>query len=127
MAILLGGTWTIWRYLLQREGNAKIQFNVDLKVVGVLKDSYIVEVIAIVENKGSVRLYVDDFKFDLLYLSDKHELIDGDARINFQAAIIGISFPANLKAADTFAEKLQAAPEALEERKSIGKLGDIVW
>ncbi len=83
-AILLGGIWTIWRFVLQREGNAKIQFNVDFRIVGILKNKYIVEVIAIVENKGKVRHYVNDFKFDLLYLSQDHEIEEGDKRINNQ-------------------------------------------
>jgi hypothetical protein len=84
LAILVGGVWTIWRFVLQREGNAKIQFDVDFVVVGELKNEYVVEVVATVENKGSVRHYVNDFKFDLLYLSDKHKIVDGDDRINGQ-------------------------------------------
>ena len=84
LAILLGGAWTLWRFVLQREGNAKIQFNVDFKIIGTLKNDYIVEVIAIVENKGSVRHYVNDFKFDLLYLTEEHEIEEGDKRINNQ-------------------------------------------
>jgi hypothetical protein len=84
LAILIGGIWTFWRFVLQREGNAKIQFDLDLRVIGILKNEYIIEIIAIVENKGTVRHYVNDFKFDLLYLSDKHEIVDGDERINHQ-------------------------------------------
>ncbi len=84
IAILIGGGWTFWRFILLREGNSKIQFNVDLKVIGVHKDKYIVEVIAVVENKGNVRHYVNDFCFDLLYLSDKNDVVEGDERINKQ-------------------------------------------
>ncbi len=84
IAILFGGGWTFWRFILQREGNSKIQFNVDLKVIGVHKDKYIVEVVAVVENKGNVRHYVNDFRFDLLYLSDKQDVVEGDERINKQ-------------------------------------------
>jgi hypothetical protein len=84
IAILVGGGWTFWRFVLQREGNSKIQFNVDLKVIGVHKDKFIVEVIAMVENKGLVRHYVNDFRFDLLYLSDKQDIVEGDESINKQ-------------------------------------------
>ncbi len=27
IAILIGGGWTFWRFILQREGHSKIQFN----------------------------------------------------------------------------------------------------
>ncbi len=84
VAILIGGGWTFWRFILQREGHSKIQFNVDFRIIGVHKDKYIVEVVAIVENKGLVRQYVNDFRFDLLCLSDKQDIIDGDDRINRQ-------------------------------------------
>ncbi len=84
IAIIIGGGWTCWRFILQREGHSKIQFNVDLRIVGVHKDKLIAEVIAIVENKGLVRQYVNDFRFNLLYLSDKHEILEGDSRINKQ-------------------------------------------
>lgn len=39
----------------------------------------------------------------------------------------GFSFPANLKAADGFAERLQSIAEANGERESIRSLDDIVW
>lgn len=84
IAILIGGGWTFWRFILQREGHSKIQFNVDFRVIGIHKAKYIVEVVAVVENKGLVRQYVNDFRFDLLYLSENQEVVEGDHRINNQ-------------------------------------------
>jgi len=84
IAIITGGAWTFWRYVLQREAHAKVEFNVDLKVIGLHKDNFIVEVIGIIENKGQVRKYLKDFHFDLLYLSDKHRIVEGDDKVNKQ-------------------------------------------
>ncbi len=39
----------------------------------------------------------------------------------------GFSFSPNLKAADTLSEKLQNAPEAVEDRQPIKKLSEIAW
>jgi len=84
VAILVGGSWTFWRFVLQREGQAKIEFNVDINVVGIHKNEFIVELTSTVQNKGLVRHYIKEFYFDLLYLSDKEEIEEGDKRINFQ-------------------------------------------
>jgi hypothetical protein len=88
LAILIGGGWAFWRFILQREAHSKIQFNLDLRVLGIQKDKYIVEIIAIVENKGLVRHYINDFRFDLLYLSKEHKVIEGDRKINRQVQFI---------------------------------------
>jgi len=84
LAILIGGCWTFWRFVLQREGNAKIQFDVDLQVTGIHRSSYIVEIIATVENKGLVRHYVNDFSFKILHLTEQHDIKDGGENINNQ-------------------------------------------
>ena len=84
LAIIIGGGWTFWRYILQREGHSKIQFNVDFKIIGTHKDNYLVEVIAIVENKGMVRQYINDFRFDLLDLANNQPIVQGGDKINHQ-------------------------------------------
>src|SRR5882762_5229613 len=82
IAILVGGGWTFWRFVLLRERFPKIEFNVDLNVVGVQDDKYIVEVIAVVENKGLVRQYLRELRFDLFYLPEESKVIEGKQDIN---------------------------------------------
>ncbi|MBL0330066.1 MAG: hypothetical protein IPP64_11770 [Bacteroidetes bacterium] len=84
LAILIGGAWTFWRFVLQREKHPKVQFDVDLKLIGTQKESHLVEVISIIENKGLVRHYIKDFSFDLFYLTDKDEFEEGGKEINNQ-------------------------------------------
>lgn len=84
VAILIGGGWTLWNFVLRRDRHPKVQFNVDLKVIGTHKEGYIVEVIAIIENKGIVRKYMEDFRFDLLILSEHDIIKEGGNNINGQ-------------------------------------------
>lgn len=64
---------------------------------------------------------------------DELELLDLNQFKVFQVTLTEVakrcsfSFPANLKAADSFAARLQTVPEALENREAIEKLSDIVW
>ncbi|HEX8677916.1 MAG TPA: hypothetical protein VF700_11880, partial [Segetibacter sp.] len=76
--------WAFWRFLLHRERYAKIEFNLDLNVLGVYDNTILVEAIAIVENKGLVRHWINDFKFNLHYLPEGGSLKEGDDRINKQ-------------------------------------------
>lgn len=84
LAIILGGVWALWKYVLRRESRAKIQFSLDLNLVARLDDKWIVEAIAVVENKGLVRHNVRDFRFDLHYLPRGAAVREGDERINQQ-------------------------------------------
>ncbi len=83
--VVAGGVWALWHFVLRRERYAKIQFDLDLRVVSRAHDHLVVEVVAIVENKGIVRHWLKDFKFDLLWLAAGASVVDGDDRINRQA------------------------------------------
>jgi hypothetical protein len=83
--VLVGGAWALWRFVLRRELHPKIQFDLDLHVVSREHDHLVVEVVAVVENKGIVRHWLRDFRFDLLYLPVGAPIVEGDERINRQA------------------------------------------
>ena len=84
LAIIIGGIWAYFRFRIQRERYARLEFNLDLSVLGNYADKILIEAIAIVENKGLVRHWVNDFRFDLHYLPKGGKLTDGDERINHQ-------------------------------------------
>jgi len=84
VGIVVGGGWALWRFVLQREGRAKIQFDLDVRILGRQADRLLVEAVAIVGNKGRVRHYLRDFRFDLHYLSKESKVEDGDESINHQ-------------------------------------------
>jgi hypothetical protein len=84
LAILIGGAWTLWRFGLFRERFAKIEFNLDLKVLGKSNDHYIIELMAIIENKGSVRQSIKEWTFDLLYLGPNDIIDENQSDINHQ-------------------------------------------
>lgn len=64
---------------------------------------------------------------------DELELLDLKEFKVFQVTLAevvkrcGFSFSGALMAADSFAEKLQQVPEALDSRKALEKLSDIDW
>ncbi len=84
LAIVIGGGWTFWKFVLQRESKAKIEFDVDIRVVGKEKDKILVEAIAIIANRGLIRHKITDFTFKLFYLTENDELNEGDEKINYQ-------------------------------------------
>jgi len=81
IAILIGGGWAYYKFILQRERYSKTELDLDFKILGVQNGFYIVELAVNCHNKGSVREYIDDFTFNLLLLSDDTNIAKGDERI----------------------------------------------
>jgi hypothetical protein len=86
IAILIGGGWAFWKFVIQREGKPKIEFTVDFEVIGIHQQEYLAEIIAELQNKGLVREKIYDFTFDLLYLVDTDNLVEGGDEILKQVA-----------------------------------------
>lgn len=84
LAILIGSGWAFWKFLVQRESRAKIEFSLDLRIIGHLHGRILAEVVAVVSNRGLVRHWLSDFRFDVHYLTTEDQLIEGDERINQQ-------------------------------------------
>ncbi len=88
IAILGAATWTIFRFGIFRERYAKIEFNLDCRYIGSTGDSHLIELIAVVENKGLVRQNIRHWTFDLLLFKNDAEIDESSEKINFQ-----VSFP----------------------------------
>lgn len=78
LPVLVGGAWVVWRYILNREAHPKIQFELELNILGIQAGKFLVEVVALVSNKGRVRHELRNFKFDLLYLKRDADLVPSD-------------------------------------------------
>jgi len=80
-AIVFGGGWAFYKFILLREKHSKTELKLELEILGIQKDSIIVELVAICHNKGSVREYIDTFTFELLLLSKNDNISLGDKEI----------------------------------------------
>jgi hypothetical protein len=90
LGIVGAGLWVLFNFGIKRERHAKIEFELDLNVLGRQFDSLLVEVIAKVTNKGLVRHWLYDFRFDLLYLPKDMPLKLGDKLINEQVLFLPV-------------------------------------
>jgi hypothetical protein len=72
VAVLVGGSWALWRFVLQRDLYSRIDFSLDMAVLGKFGDEVMVELAAIVINRGAVRhkLPADTFTFSLHILPE---------------------------------------------------------
>lgn len=84
VAFLVGGWWTYWRFVRQRDDCPKIEFNVDMKFVGIQNERCLIEATVIVKNKGLVRHRLSDFKLNVRYLLPEDRLVSGGQCINYQ-------------------------------------------
>jgi hypothetical protein len=67
IGLIVGGVWTYRKFIDFREAAPKIEFNVDLSFIRKQGGCWIIEVIAVVENKGRKAHLMKKFTFDLRY------------------------------------------------------------
>jgi hypothetical protein len=87
LALVFGGLWTYRLFIRRREDVPHIEFSVDVNFVGVQDDQWLVEILALLDNKGQVRHSISDFTFDLRCVSSDEALRHGGEGINYQLEI----------------------------------------
>jgi hypothetical protein len=72
LALVGGGVWAYWRFVLNRESVQKVDLDIDLTFVRKQKGNWIIEGVALVKNPGNVRLDFREFTYEIHYalLSD---------------------------------------------------------
>ncbi|SHI93845.1 hypothetical protein SAMN02745146_1969 [Hymenobacter daecheongensis DSM 21074] len=83
-AILVAAIWTIFRFGIFRERFAKIEFNLDCRYIGQTEENHIIELIAVIENKGLVRQNIKEWTFDLLVFKKGDKIDETESSINYQ-------------------------------------------
>ena len=87
LAAVVGGIWAIVKVRKRREHAPRISFDVDINLVGIQNDHWLVELVANVNNRGLVRHEIKEFTFDLRGLFEGDTLEDGSDKINNQTVI----------------------------------------
>ena len=99
LALIGGGSWALWRFVLTRESATKVDLDVDLSFIRKQGANWIVEGVALVKNPGSVRLDFKAFTYEL------HYALSSDNFGN-EAGEEGIAKQTTLRA-DTFRSKFK--------------------
>ena len=81
LALVLAGAWTVYRFGIAREQYPKLQFELQLNKLGTSRDKVIVELIAVITNKGIARQYIKGFRFNILTFDDEMPFDLSDPRI----------------------------------------------
>lgn len=77
LAIIIGGIWALRRYVFEKEGFPRIEFIVDAEFIGVQQNEWVVEILGLLRNQGSVLHQINRFQFSVRALSDTDLLQDG--------------------------------------------------
>ncbi len=75
VSVIVGGVWVYLKYIRQQEKYPNVEFSADLNLVGKQGDWWVVEIIAIIDNKGKAQHRMNDFAFELdgIYSGDPIE------------------------------------------------------
>jgi hypothetical protein len=65
LALVGGGAWAYWRFVLNRQSAHKVDVEVDVTFVIKQGDHWVIEGVALVKNPGNVRLDFKEFTYEL--------------------------------------------------------------
>ena len=88
-AVLVGGFWVYYKFILKRERYPNLMLSCDINFVGIQNDFWLIEVVAKIENKGKAQLRMTEFDMQLTGIK-KTDKINLDT--NFQHSIYSGSF-----------------------------------
>ncbi len=80
-AIITAGIWTLYRFGISREQYPKLQFDLSLVQLGLSRDKQVVELVAVITNKGIARQYIHNFTFNILTFDDSMPFDIADPKI----------------------------------------------
>jgi hypothetical protein len=87
IVVLAGGVWAYFRFVRQREHALRFEFTVNVVFVGTQGNDWLVEMEALVANKGLVRHDLKNLQFGLKYLDPNDPVVAGGDDINGQIEI----------------------------------------
>jgi len=73
LALLVGGIWAYATFVRQREGHPRLEFTTHIGTFGKQHDSYVLEVVSNVTNKGLVRQWITQVECNVRYLLASEE------------------------------------------------------
>ncbi len=68
LALIVGAYWTYYRFVRQGDNQPLIEFTTDVAFIGKHQDWWVVELTALIENKGKVQHRISEFAFDMFAL-----------------------------------------------------------
>ncbi|MFB2121234.1 hypothetical protein [Parapedobacter sp. 2B3] len=95
LSFIAVGFWVIYRFVLQKERFPNLNFSAGINVIGKQNDFYIVELIAIVENRGKSQHKMEELKLDLdaVFVNDGVETSEEwGGQINFPNHLLTASY-----------------------------------
>lgn len=94
-ALIVGAWWAYWKFVLQGERHAHIETSAEIEFIDFHDGAWIVELRAVLTNKGKVEHRVAQFGFDLNALFQEDELATSEewgGQVDFPHEIVTGSF-----------------------------------
>ncbi len=80
-AIAGAAVWAFYRYVYHRERSPRAEMDLDVAIIGTQRGQRLIEVSAVVRNKGSVRHLVNEPQLEVRYLLPDDDLTNGRPEI----------------------------------------------
>src|SRR5258707_5612667 len=84
LAILVGGLWAYWKFVIQKERQPRAEFDVTAEFLGVQDGKWLLEVSARLNNKGHVRHLMKNANMNVRYLTAADPVLESPEKGHFQ-------------------------------------------
>ena len=78
MGLIASGAWASWLLLVRREVEPSTELSIEVSFAGIQDHQWLIEVAAILSNRGLVRQFYRDFQLSVRYLLPADEIHDSD-------------------------------------------------
>ncbi len=78
LAVIIGGLWALRRYVFQKEGFPRVEFFVDADFVGIHQDEWVIEILGLLKNQGSVPHRIKGLRFSVRTILDSDPIQDAE-------------------------------------------------
>lgn len=76
LAILVGGGWAYWKFVVQRERTPRAEFDISAEFIGQQDGKWIVEVSAHLANNGKVRHLMKNATLNIRYITATDPIVE---------------------------------------------------
>jgi hypothetical protein len=81
---LVTAGWFLWLFIIKREATPGSELELDVDFVGQQDDKWLIEVVAKLTNRSSVRNWYDHFRVVVRYFLPSDTIVDGPSKVNHQ-------------------------------------------
>jgi hypothetical protein len=78
LTVIIGGSWAYWKFVIQKEREPRAEFDLSAEFIGHQNGKWVIEVSALLTNKGKVRHLIREPTINIRYITAADSVVESD-------------------------------------------------